>query len=95
MDVRRKGLALALAGLMAGAVVLPAAAAEPPQRLVLAGGAVSMDQAVKMVEQRFHARVVKAETQRDGERSVYVLRLLDPAGKVWTVRVNAADGTLQ
>ena len=56
---------------------------------------VSMDQAVRMVEQRFHARVVKAETERDNGRTVYVLRLLSDSGKVWTVRVDAADGAVQ
>jgi uncharacterized membrane protein YkoI len=56
---------------------------------------MSMDDAVKMVEQRFRARVVKAETQSDGGHTVYVLRLLDDSGKVWTVRVDAASGSVQ
>jgi len=59
-----------------------------------AASALSMDQAVKMVEQRFHARVVKAETQRDDGRTVYALRLLNESGKVWTVHVDAASGTV-
>ncbi|HYB32652.1 MAG TPA: PepSY domain-containing protein [Steroidobacteraceae bacterium] len=59
------------------------------------GNPVSMDQAVKMVEQRFQARVVKAETQKDGVRTVYALRLYDKSsGKVWTVHVDAADGSI-
>ena len=61
----------------------------------MAGSAVSMDQAVQMVEHRFRARVVKAETQRDAGHIVYVLRLLDDSGKVWTVRVDAANGSVQ
>ena len=61
-----------------------------------ARAAVSMDQAVRLVEQRFHARVVKAETQKDNGRTVYVLKLLsDSTGKVWTVRVDAASGAVQ
>ena len=64
-------------------------------QLVVVSVAVSMDQAVKMVEQRFHARVVKAEAQSDGGRTVYVLRLLDNSGKVWTVRVDALSGSVQ
>ena len=72
---------LSVAGAAAGA---PGAAAS----------ALSMDQAVKMVEQRFHARVVKAETQRDDGRTVYALRLLNDSGKVWTVHVDAASGTV-
>jgi uncharacterized membrane protein YkoI len=84
---------------VAGASTLTTAtavrAAEPTERVRVADGALSMDQAVKLVEQRYHARVVKAETHKDAGRSVYVLRLLDPSGKVWTVHVSAADGTIQ
>jgi hypothetical protein len=68
-------------------------AAEPPARVVVAGPAgVSMDQAVKMAEQRFKARVVRAEAQHDGARTVYVLKMLNEAGHVWTVRVDASNG---
>ena len=78
-----------------GARAAPAAPVEPVGRTVVTRAAVSMDQAVKMVEQRFHARVVKAEAQKDDGRTVYVLRLLNDSGKVWTVRVDAADGSVQ
>ena len=42
----------------------------------------SMEQAVRMAEQRYNARVVRAETRKDnGRTTVYVLRLLnDPGG---------------
>ena len=67
--------------------------ATPPLPAAHAG--VSMDQAVKMAEQRYSARVVKAETQKDGSRTVYVLRLYNKsAGKVWSVRVDAASGAV-
>ncbi|MBS0577752.1 MAG: PepSY domain-containing protein [Proteobacteria bacterium] len=59
------------------------------------GAQVSMDQAVKMAEQRYHAKVVKAEAQRNGAQTVYVLRLLNEAGKVWTVHVDASNGAMQ
>jgi uncharacterized membrane protein YkoI len=72
-----------------------AAAVEPVGSTLVASAALSMDQAVKMVEQRFHARVVKAEAHKDNGRTVYVLRLLNDSGKVWTVRVEAADGSVQ
>lgn len=62
-------------------------------QLVLSA-AVSMEQAVKMTENRYHARVVKAQTQKDGGRTVYVLRLLNESGHVWTVRVDAATGAV-
>lgn len=55
---------------------------------------VSMEDAVKMAEQRFHARVVKAEAQKGDGHTVYVLRLLNEAGRVWTVRVDAASGAV-
>lgn len=57
-------------------------------------GGMTMDQAVKMAEKRFHARVVKAESQKEGGGTVYVLRLLNDTGHVWTVRVNAANGSV-
>jgi uncharacterized membrane protein YkoI len=70
-------------------------ATEPGSSVVVAGaGAVSMDQAVKMAEQRFKARVVRAEAQHDGVRTIYVLKLLNEAGHVWTVRVDAANGVI-
>ena len=67
----------------------------PGEYAVMTAGAVSMDEAVKMVEQRFRARVVKAETQKEGDHTIYVLRLLDESGKVRTVRVDAASGSVQ
>ena len=79
----------------ASAAAVAAAPAEPGGRTVVTRAAVSMDQAVRMVEQRFHARVVKAEAQKGDGRTVYVLRLLNDSGKVWTVRVDAADGSVQ
>jgi hypothetical protein len=70
-------------------------AAEPVANVVVAGPAgVSMDQAVKMAEQRFKARVVRAEAQHDGVRTIYVLKMLNEAGHVWTVRVDAANGVI-
>ena len=56
---------------------------------------MSMDQAVRMAHERYHARVVKAETEHDAGRTLYVLRLLNDAGKVWTVRVDATSGYMQ
>jgi len=65
-----------------------------PRVIVLTAASMSMDQAVKMAEQRFHARVVKAEAEQENGHKVYVLRLLSEAGRVWTVRVDAASGAL-
>jgi uncharacterized membrane protein YkoI len=80
-------IACACGPVAANAAATPAVATAAPQ--------ISMDQAVKMAEQRYHARVVKAEAQRNGAQTVYVLRLLDDSGKVWTVHVDAASGAVQ
>jgi uncharacterized membrane protein YkoI len=94
---RASFISAVLAGCVASAT-LAALTAAAPQRTACAAAAgatnLSMDQAVKMVEKRFHARVVKAETQRDNGRTVYLLRLLNDAGRVWTVHVDAASGTV-
>lgn len=51
-----------------------------------------MEQAVKMAEQRYKAKVVRAEAQQNDGRTVYVLRMLNESGRVWTVRVDASNG---
>jgi uncharacterized membrane protein YkoI len=62
--------------------------------MTFAAASVSMEQAVKMAEQRFKAKVVRAETQQNEGRTVYVLRMLNESGRVWTVRVDAANGSV-
>jgi uncharacterized membrane protein YkoI len=64
------------------------------RRIVIAQSGMSLDQAVSMVEKRFKARVVRTETRQEGDRKIYVLRLLNDAGRVWTVRVDAASGSV-
>jgi uncharacterized membrane protein YkoI len=56
---------------------------------------ISLDRAVAMAERRYNARVVRADTRAGGDRIVYVLRLLNDAGRVWTVRVDATTGDMQ
>ena len=55
---------------------------------------LSLDQAVRLAQHRYRARVVRAETESQGGRTIYVLRLLDDAGRVFAVRVDAASGTI-
>jgi uncharacterized membrane protein YkoI len=55
---------------------------------------ISIDQAVRMAEQRFKARVVRAESQQNDGHTIYVLRMLNESGRVWTVRVDASSGAL-
>lgn len=56
---------------------------------------MSLDQAVEMVQRRYRAKAVKAETLRQGERRVHQIRLLSAEGKVWNVRVDAETGAVQ
>lgn len=83
--------------LMAGGAVAGAATPSPPQagrNPPRVAAAVSMDQAVMLAEHRYRARVVRAETRTDGDRTIYVLRMLDGSGRVFSVRVDAASGTI-
>lgn len=71
----------------------PETQATTPSAVTRAG--MSLDEAVQMVQQRFDARVVRAETHSEGERTVYHLKLMNSEGKVWTVRVDAQSGRVQ
>jgi uncharacterized membrane protein YkoI len=84
-------LVAALAAAMTAAV--PAARAEERHAVTL-GSTISLEQAVKMAEQRFQARVVRAEAQQNGGNTIYVLRMLNDSGRVWIVRVDASNGAV-
>jgi hypothetical protein len=63
--------------------------------ILAAAGRMSLDDAIAMVERRFNARVVRAETRERKGRVVYKLRLLaEDTGRVWTVEVDAESGAL-
>jgi uncharacterized membrane protein YkoI len=85
-------LVAALATALVTAV--PPARAEEGAHSVTLAPTISMDQAVKMAEQRFKARVVRAEAQKSEGNTIYVLRMLNESGRVWTVRVDASNGTV-
>ncbi len=53
---------------------------------------LSLDQAVAMAERRYKAKVVRAESDHSDGRLIYLLRLLNDAGRVWTVRIDANSG---
>jgi uncharacterized membrane protein YkoI len=88
--------ALVLLAFAAGSAFVPAQAHPhgTARAIVLAEGGMSLDEAVKMAEERFKARVVRAEAQQEDGRTIYVLRLLNDSGRVWTVRIDAASGAL-
>ena len=90
---------LALITLLALCLGMAQAEARPASghrhgEIVLAAGGISMNQAIAMVEKRFNARVVKSETRQEGDRKIYVLRVLDDRGNGQVVRVDAATGSL-
>jgi uncharacterized membrane protein YkoI len=90
---------LALITLLALCLVTAQAEARPHSgdrrgAIVLAAGGISMNQAIAMVEKRFNARVVKSETRQEGDRKIYVLRVLDDRGNGQVVRVDAATGSI-
>jgi uncharacterized membrane protein YkoI len=90
-------VAVALA-LSAGSLI--GRAQTPPVSRVAASGPpahpakFSMDQAVRFAQRRFKARVVRAETETQGDRTIYVLRMLDGTGRVFAVRVDAGSGAI-
>jgi uncharacterized membrane protein YkoI len=57
--------------------------------------AMSLDEAVALVQSRYEAKVVKAETVQQRGREVHRIRLLSPDGRVWTVSVDAASGEIR
>ena len=88
---------LGLLALSAGAAP-SASAASPAQRgggeIVLAAGGISLNQAIAMVERQFKARVVRSDVRQEGDRKIYVLRLLDDSGRAQVVRVDASSGAI-
>jgi uncharacterized membrane protein YkoI len=93
---------MAASALVLSASMLIVRAHEPPaapsQAVILRPAArhasLSLSQAVRMAQRRYRARVVRAETQTQGDRTIYVLRMLDDTGRVFAVRVDAASGSV-
>lgn len=93
-QIAAAALVLSGAMLIAHAYEAPGAPAQAiPARASAQRPGLSLDQAVRLAQHRYRARVVRAETQTQGGRTIYVLRLLDDAGRVFAVRVDAASGT--
>ena len=92
--------AVAVAQVLAAGALLADAQREPTPtspvaiQRTLPRRKVSMDQAVRLAQRHFRARVVRAETETQGNRTIYVLRMLDGTGRVFAVRVDAASGTI-
>lgn len=61
----------------------------------LAEGRLSLEQAVAKVERRYGARAVRAEEHREGDRTVYRIRLLTADGRVMDVTVDPVSGEVR
>ena len=95
LKMRNSPLVLVLvAALAAAGPPAWAAGGEHPIAHTAGVPGMSLDQAVRMAEQRFKARVVRAESEQNAGHTVYVLRMLNESGRVWTVRVDASNGAL-
>ena len=101
MTALRTSLIAVAALVLSGAALIARGYDTPsaPAKAVLHTAAVqrarlSLDQAVRLAQHRYRARVVRAETQTQAGRTIYVLRMLDDAGRVFAVRVDAASGTI-
>jgi len=54
---------------------------------------MSLDQAVALVQSKYGARVIRANTVEEDGRAVHYIRLMSPdRSRVWTVRIDAATG---
>jgi len=62
-------------------------------RVIMADSGISMQQAKAMAERRFKAKVISGETRQEGDRKIYVLRLLNDK-ESYIVRVDAATGAM-
>lgn len=64
---------------------------QPPPRdgrfLVAQQDGMSLNEAVEMVRRRCNCRIVSAETRRNGNREVHIIKVLTEDGKVRTERV--------
>ena len=62
--------------------------------LVLAGSRVDLDRAAKQVQKKVHGRVLGAKTVTESSRTIHVIRVLTPDGRVVHVRVDAESGKI-
>jgi hypothetical protein len=61
--------------------------------VVFQAGGMSLEQAVAMVQSKYGARVMRANTVEEDGKAVHYIRLMTPdRSRVWTVRVDAASG---
>jgi uncharacterized membrane protein YkoI len=92
--VAATGLVLSAGALIAQAQAPPSASRVVVRQTAPRRSELSLDQAVRLAQHRYKARVVRAETQIQGGRTIYILRMLDESGRVFAVRVDAESGSI-
>ena len=80
---------------MPGPVMSGASAEEQGVIYEIPYDGMSLDEAVRMAEAQYRARVVRTDVQDEDGRKVYVLKLLSDGGRVVTVRIDAATGRMR
>jgi hypothetical protein len=84
--------ALLWLGGISSSLAVPRIDAEASELVAQAGG-MSLDQAIAMVQAKYGAKVMRANTVEEGGRVVHYIRLMSVSrSRVWTVRVDAATG---
>ena len=80
---------------MPGPLVQGGSNVEAPEVEAVRRDGISLDEAVRMAEAQYNARVVRTEVVDEDGRKVYVLKLLSEGGRVITVRIDAATGRMR
>ena len=62
--------------------------------LVLGGSRVDLDRAAKQVQKKVDGRVLGAKTVTESGRTIHVIRVLTPDGRVVHVRVDGESGKI-
>jgi uncharacterized membrane protein YkoI len=52
----------------------------------------SLDDAVALVKEQIGGKILRAETKRQGDRTIYQVRVMTDDGRVRTIDVDAQDG---
>lgn len=68
--------------------------AERARRLTEAGAILPLEQVLQHAAREQPGRVIEVELDRDDDRYVYEIEIVDPEGRVWELELDAANGEL-
>jgi uncharacterized membrane protein YkoI len=92
----RKHAAAILLALGTASVATRAGADEAEQARALtdSGAILPLEQILEKTKREFPGRVIEIELDKENDRHVYELEIVDPEGKVWELEIDAATGEL-